>query len=1069
MPAANGLSLERPVAVSLIASDPSGVARIEFLVDGMLLATDSSSPYQAEWDIAAFSNGAHTLTIVGYDTLENTTTLSFDVDIALLPPPAPVIDTPTNNLTTSLLQIEVGGTADASVQIYLNGSPIGETISTVEGRFSGLVALELGLNELQATASNRAGESSLSNLVQVFREEVTVLPYRCEISAITPVSSRGDVPIVISGDAIDNDGAVSGVDLRLVVTNAGGGERQFEVTTDASGQFDFSYQAAPDEAGEYSVACIHPDSTERAVQGTFSIGRVFVDPTTLELNIPRNSNQALNFTATTSDGYSATNLRLEYLGIDQPTGDFEPGISITPSAPVSLGPAQSAQLSVSVVADDNAFQTGIFYLRLVSDESLLPLALIRVSYFFADAEPSLTWLPSFLEVGVAIGATQTAQVILENRGFEDALDTTIQLISGNGEAVPSWVALTSMANQGTIAVGEERFLGLMARPGEGVSEGIYEFLIRVDGSNYNPVDIPVFVSVTQAGSGSVLFKLTDIYTETLNNSGQLIEGLAGGEIRLQNEQVLTVDETLITDELGNALFSDLPPGNYKFRASADKHQSLVGRLKIQPGVTVTEEVFLDYSLVSIEWSVTEIALEDRYTIDLDATFETDVPAPVVVIEPASTALSPDMLPGEIIEGEWTITNHGLVRADNFRLIVPETDEFFQYEFFGDVPDTLAPKQQITVPYKITALQSLRGNTLVTARSNISSAKVPINNGGCTSYSQCGGTNHDYVCANSARRDGSSTSCFTSGLGNSCDVYFYHPTTHLFPNGPDFSAIGDDSCECKPSDDLSNECLECKDGKIKPIESESNPTVTDISTSGRTYAGDRSFIDDILSDTFTSLGYIYAVKEESDFKVSAICAGDSNWHAKLDSITIQHETVIKRTSGTGLPRIEPLNPPPDGNYCISQVVDMATQAKLTDFNPPRSTDFFVYPTSAIEAHELVHANTYEEALRDSALDIEKEIEGIFTVSANEISRSEATSILQEQVNLFKSIYFEIWRKEIDNNPINDHGEDGYSGPTKDAEKTVVRPLLIETCDNARIRQGVSAAWDTCIDVCNRVGF
>jgi hypothetical protein len=54
---------------------------------------------------------------------------------------------------------------------------------------------------------------------------------------------------------------------------------------------------------------------------------------------------------------------------------------------------------------------------------------------------------------------------------------------------------------------------------------------------------------------------------------------------------------------------------------------------VKPGITLNEDVFMQYTLVTVEWSVQEIALEDRYEIVLDATYETDVPAPVLVIEP----------------------------------------------------------------------------------------------------------------------------------------------------------------------------------------------------------------------------------------------------------------------------------------------------------------------------------------------------------------------------------------------------------------------------------------------------
>ena len=53
-----------------------------------------------------------------------------------------------------------------------------------------------------------------------------------------------------------------------------------------------------------------------------------------------------------------------------------------------------------------------------------------------------------------------------------------------------------------------------------------------------------------------------------------------------------------------------------------------------------EEVFLDYNVVTVEWSVIETTIEDEYEVVLTATFKTDVPAPVLVVEPASVTLPP---------------------------------------------------------------------------------------------------------------------------------------------------------------------------------------------------------------------------------------------------------------------------------------------------------------------------------------------------------------------------------------------------------------------------------------------
>lgn len=206
-------------------------------------------------------------------------------------------------------------------------------------------------------------------------------------------------------------------------------------------------------------------------------------------------------------------------------------------------------------------------------------------------------------------------------------------------------------------------------------------------SNVPVQSLNVYASITQSGQGNVLFRASDIYTGTLNKQGQLIQGLAGTSISLQNEDVPSVKFNLTTDSLGEAYFQNVPAGRYQWRGTASNHQEKAGRISVKPGVTNTEPLFLDYNLITVEWSVREITINDRYEITLDATFETDVPAAVVVMQPASVNL-PKMNPGDVFYGELVLTNHGLIRADNVKQKLPVSDPYFRFEFLVNVPDTL---------------------------------------------------------------------------------------------------------------------------------------------------------------------------------------------------------------------------------------------------------------------------------------------------------------------------------------------------------------------------------------------
>jgi Bacterial Ig domain len=88
---ANGSSTSSSsVALSASASDNVGVSKVEFYVDGSLLATDTASPYAATWDSTKSTLGTHVLTARAYDQAGNST-VSAQVSVKATDTTAPAV------------------------------------------------------------------------------------------------------------------------------------------------------------------------------------------------------------------------------------------------------------------------------------------------------------------------------------------------------------------------------------------------------------------------------------------------------------------------------------------------------------------------------------------------------------------------------------------------------------------------------------------------------------------------------------------------------------------------------------------------------------------------------------------------------------------------------------------------------------------------------------------------------------------------------------------------------------------------------------------------------------------
>jgi RHS repeat-associated protein len=561
--------------------------------------------------------------------------------------------------------------------------------------------------------------------------------YYGEVSAIVPQNSIGDRDILITGRAIERTTGrpLANVPLNLVIT-VGGFERTNRILTDATGTYAYTFKPLSGEAGLYKVRAVHPDLLDRPVQGQFVISRVSVNPGSINLSVPRNYERTIGIQVSASEGTEAHNLRLVYAPEDQSEGVLPQGIHLTVGSPIALlGSRQTATLPFTLWADNTADAAGTLVLKAKSDETgASGWATILINASFSQALPVLAFTPDHVETGLAFDATEIEKITLSNKGLAEMRDVQLSLVLPDGSAAPAWVYLTSPSILGSLGVGEAREVTIAFSPTtSSASEGMHSFKLRVTSSNYAQTDINLYASVTQSGLGHVLFKVSDIYTGTIKNN-VLIQGLANARVTVQNELVLTEEYTKNTDSVGEAYFTDLPAGRYKCRVSANNHQEYIGRLWIKPGIIVNEEVFLEYNLVTVEWKVTEITIQDKYDIVLTATYETNVPAAVVVAEPASVTL-PVMKTGDVYSGEFTLTNYGLIRADNLTFALPGDDSFFKYEILGGVPKSIEAKGRITVPYRVVCLQSL------------SASENQGTGGGCQRFQKCVITGYQYQCAN----------------------------------------------------------------------------------------------------------------------------------------------------------------------------------------------------------------------------------------------------------------------------------------------------------------------------------
>ncbi|AWF80170.1 hypothetical protein BTJ40_04685 [Microbulbifer sp. A4B17] len=531
--------------------------------------------------------------------------------------------------------------------------------------------------------------------------------YYGELDTVAPQQVYGTEEVItITGRALDrdSDAALSNVPLSLVM-ELRGFERSASVITDATGNF--SYQFDPQgQSGNWQVSVIHPDSLSRPAQGEFAVLTSSVTPGQLSVNIPRNYTQEMPITVTAGHGTALSDVRL--ISVAAPGEEqiqIPSGLHLDLGSVIELAEQEKGVINLSLSGDNLAPDQGYLYFQVLASVNGIEQSLENVSleYNLAESRPAIKFAPSYVDSGVALGGSTTETIELKNTGFDTLRNTTLSIVDGEGNPAPTWVRVEGTAALGDLEIGEGRDVNIAFSPDNTVPQGNYEYRLVVEGDGGYSFTLQLFVAVVTSEIGNAFFHISDIYTATLDENNTLIPGLTGAKIELQNEQVLSETRTINSDANGEAFLQDLPAGRYAYRVTAFDHESVSGRLWVKPGATVAEDVFLMNQIVSVEWQVNEINLEDRYEITLEAIFETQVPVAVVMLDPISVTL-PDMQKGDVFSGELSLTNYGLIQAESMSSNLPSGNDVVSFEFLADVPEILEAGEVVYIPYRITALR-----------------------------------------------------------------------------------------------------------------------------------------------------------------------------------------------------------------------------------------------------------------------------------------------------------------------------------------------------------------------------
>ncbi len=488
-------------------------------------------------------------------------------------------------------------------------------------------------------------------------------------SQAQPITLRGHVEYITSSSV--EDFLMGIVPVHIDVISSGIIRTMTSFTTN-DGQFSVIFHPSATEYGIYTAGARHPSSLETVPQTEWSFLGMSAMPRIISLNGeafstfeqifhnvcvvcnhgpgPLSGLTAMPTVDSKSVGVQVMLHRITSNGILQPGDKIHMDIAVNTSMPLSrVFPIELATIQ----------GTSLRLLVHLQVEQILPSFLIS---------------PPTLNTRIIRGRSRVFEFNVTNVGRAEA--SNVQVLFPDIEFL-SFISFGGL-HQGeddqnlSLKNGQSSILSILVQTPETQQLGEISASIIVTTSREISKAIPITLTVSSVTLMNFTVVVEDEYTYFA--SGQpLVNNAAVTIINYQRGIKMTKGTDI---DNGTITFENIYEDRYEMIVEAENHRT-VHQVIITSVSEPTLTVFLERQAVTYTWSVTPVAFEDTYVLTIEADFETHVPIPVVTVTPNEFDLE-DLELGIITSIQLNITNHGLIRANDVSIQLPDDHTFLNF-------------------------------------------------------------------------------------------------------------------------------------------------------------------------------------------------------------------------------------------------------------------------------------------------------------------------------------------------------------------------------------------------------
>lgn len=541
-----------------------------------------------------------------------------------------------------------------------------------------------------ANDGNDVKELCYTNNSSKIRPVRTVSPYTVNIHSDKSVYNPGET-VRISGFITGNE--VAGQDVEVYVINDNY-RHILKVKTDDTGAFCTDYTPYTGQMGHFVAGACYPKEGLYDEMLAFDFYGVKQIP-----------NKAITCEVVLGETYSGTyqlvnpgNLSLHDVSVEVLSKPENCNISVTCPDHIDANSSIDVAYQIDATAVSEGYDWQEIKLMLRTEEGIsYPTTLY---YYCRNKQGQLKAEVTRINTTMIKGTSRDYPFQIINTGEGETGKISVE--------IPSWMNIVTPREMASLGYGESATVILRLTPTEDMQINVpISGSIGINCENGQGLSLPFYIEPVSESTGTMTI---DVCNENTYYTAEQPH-LEGATVTVSHP---TTGAKITSGTTGkDGIFQAvLPEGYYAVSVSAPNHTSYRNNLLVDPGIENTTVVNLSIEAITIDWKVEETTVQDEYKIVSTVKYETNVPVPVVELSVPQSIDAKALPEGESLIFYATLTNKGLITAEDVQLELPTGFKALEFEALSNnEPFNLAPQQSVLIPVKVSHISTSSSQTM----------------------------------------------------------------------------------------------------------------------------------------------------------------------------------------------------------------------------------------------------------------------------------------------------------------------------------------------------------------------